>query len=331
MAEPFTTLIADPNPRVRDAAILALGRLRAASAIAVIADQLGATDAAVTALQSFGPAAEKDALMLASSPNKLVRAAAAQVLITAATPQNLELVQRLAADEDRAVAAAALQAWKRLVPADFTPLQEALRDLASSDVLRQHAAIEKLTELEPDEHRSKVAMHLVVVALGDNADLRLPAAKALESWGTRDALLVLVQALGDYDALKRERAKEMLGYLKDPSAIDPITDLAEKGNTTAVETLAAMGPIAEEGALRLLNCENSAIQLAAVRALGDIGTRRSVLPLGALMRSRPNHLARQEEREALRKINLRITDQAREEARRKIRTVPTSAPTAGQD
>ena len=79
-----------------------------------------------------------------------------------------------------------------------------------------------------------------------------------------------------------------------------------------------MGPMAEDGALRLLNCADVSVQTAAIRALGEIGTGRSVQPLGAIMRSRPNNAARSEEREALRKINLRIT----------AKTVPTTAPAA---
>ena len=91
-----------------------------------------------------------------------------------------------------------------------------------------------------------------------------------------------------------------------------------------------MGPMAEDGALRLLNCTNAEVQLAAVRALGEIGTNRSVLPLGAVMRSRPNNAARFEDREALRKINVRIAEQTKDEARRRLKTVPTTNPATPQ-
>jgi HEAT repeat protein len=165
---------------------------------------------------------------------------------------------------------------------------------------------------------------LIAVALGDQPDLRPLAARALDKWGTRDALLMLVTALADADVLKQERAKEMLGILKDPAAVDPLADLAEKGNTAAVDALAAMGPVAEDGALRLLNCADPAVQLAAVRALGEIGTSRSIAPLRAVARSRPNNLARQDDIAALTKINDRLAAQAREEAKRRIKTVPTT-------
>jgi HEAT repeat protein len=303
----FPPLLGDPDAGVRDAAIRALGKLKVVSSIRAIAEHLGHSEEAVTALQSFGGAAEQAVMRCAHDADARVRAAAARVLAVVATQQNLPAIRQLARDESPAVAAAALEAWKRLDPADFTPVREAIRDIESADVARQRRGIEALTKLEPDENRTGVAETLVEVALGKEVALRAPAAAALATWGTRDSLLMIVSALGDSDLLRQDRAKVVLGHLKDPSAVGPVADLAEKGNTGAVDALVAMGPMAEEGALRLLNCTNPEVQLAAVRALGEIGTSRSVLPLGAVMRSRLNNAARFEDREALRKINLRIT------------------------
>jgi HEAT repeat protein len=322
----FPPLLTDADPGLRDAAIRGLGKLKVTSAIRGIAEHLGQSEVAVTALQSFGAAAEQAVLMRTNDTDAHVRAAAARVLAVIATPQNLPAIQQLARDESPAVAAAALDAWKRLVPTDFTPVQDAIRHVETADVARQRKGIEALAKIKPDENRSRVAETLVNVALGKEADLRAPAAAALATWGTRDSLLTIVSALGDSDLLRQDRAKEVLGHMKDPRAIDPVTDLAERGNTAAVDALTAMGPMAEDGALRLLNCANPEVQLAAVRALGEIGTSRSVLPLGAVMRSRPNAAARFEDREALRKINNRIAEQSKEEAKRRPKTAPATSP-----
>lgn len=274
---PVARALKHPQPRVRNAAAAALGRIRDARSVEALLAYLKVQD-----------------------PSYSVRAVAAQSLGQLGKDLSLKpLLEMLAAPraDDRAAAAWALGVSLRPVEA-VVPLVEALKDRHSG--VREMAArtlgdigdrravpglIDALASAHADEpYRVR---QRVVEALGKLGDARAvepllailsPADKtfgavaitALGRIGDRRAVPALIAALESARAEGREAAAIALGKIKDPAAVEALIDV--------VKNTRGSGGQRPKSRRVVISTD---ILLAAINALAEIGDPRAVSALRA--------------------------------------------------
>jgi beta-lactamase regulating signal transducer with metallopeptidase domain len=190
----------------------------------------------------------------------------------------LSISARLLSDEERIRLESEASAAGQGVPLDSNSLNDALADLMATESFRVQNAATKLERAEPQGRREEVARALEPLLTSPDKLTRQAGARALAVWGTRETLPVLVKALNDEFAAVPQAALQGLARLQDARAIEPILGLirAGKHRTQAVQAFAAMGGIAEEAALGLLDDRNSDVRFDACLVLKTIGGEKSV-------------------------------------------------------
>jgi HEAT repeat protein len=283
-------LLDDPDLGVRCAAVLTLGKLKDPRTLdAIMTRLIYDRTAAMAALEAFGSGAEKPVLSLLKTGNTEMRLAAAEVLGTIGTKECIPALHDAAVDNDARLAATAKDAWRKIAPDDFTPSMESIVDMESEITSRQRAGLERLAELKPDKHQDQVAKALVRSAMSDDLLVREAAQKALPIWGTRDTAPAFMELLGEkIHPARRQLAEMALGALKDPRGAAAVARWASVDYPVAMQSLADMGPVAEDAVIDLLVHERTDIQREAIKILKLWGTRQKAIPAlqGVLTRER---------------------------------------------
>jgi hypothetical protein len=206
----------------------------------------------------------------------------------------ISISAKLLSDEEMIRLEAETSAAAGRIPLDDQTLDELLSDMAAAEAFRvQHAAV-KLERAEPQSRREEVARALVPLLASVEKLTRQTGARALAVWGTSETLPALVKALDDEFLTVPQAALEGLGRLKDTRAIEPIVGLirAGKHRTEAVQALSAMGGLAEEAALGLLDDRDSDVRFDACLILKTIGGEQSVKLLAKASRDDNNAVVR---------------------------------------
>jgi HEAT repeat protein len=106
-------------------------------------------------------------------------------------------------------------------PLDAGGLDEALADLRSGSGSQLREAVRRLANAVPVENRrAEVAKTLEPLLTNQDHFVRVPAAKALAAWGTKDNVPALIAALGDRDVFMRNAAMTGLG---NPRTREPLS------------------------------------------------------------------------------------------------------------
>ncbi len=166
---------------------------------------------------------------------------------------------------------------------------------------RQHAA-EALGEIADPA----AAAPLLAALNDDNRLVRLAATYAVGKVGSNTATTQLIARLGDEDREMREAAAVSLGQIADPRAVDPlVTGLSDRVDKVREASAAALGRLGTEAVRALPAIEaasrdaDEGIRLAAVFALGRIGSTSSLGALTARVDNDPSALVRQRAARAL--------------------------------
>ncbi|HEV8605727.1 MAG TPA: HEAT repeat domain-containing protein [Tepidisphaeraceae bacterium] len=283
-------LLDDPDQGVRCAAVLTLGKLKEPRTLDAIMTRLTYDrTAAMAALEAFGPGAEKPVLSLLKTGSTEMRLAAAEVLGSIGTKESIPALHDAAVDTDARLAATAKEAWRKIAPDDFTPSMECVVDMESEITSRQRAGLERLVELKPDKHQDQVARTLVRSAMSDDLLVREAAQKALPIWGTKDTAPAFMELLGEkIHPARRQLAEMALGALKDPRGAPAVAQWAAADYPVSMQSLADMGPVAEDAVIELLMHDRMDIRRDAIKILKTWGTRQKAIPAlqGVLQRDR---------------------------------------------
>jgi HEAT repeat protein len=295
-------LLDDGDVGVRCAAVVTLGKLKEPRTLdAIVARLPYDRAAAMSALEAFGPAAEKQVLSLLKNGNTDMRIAAAEVLASVGTKDSIPALHDAALDTDVRLSATAKEAWGKIAPDEFTAGMEAAVDMESDNTSRQKAALERLAELKPDKSQDRVARMLVRMALSEDITVREEAYKVLPTWGTKDTALAFIDFLTEKTHPARRQMAEMaLGALRDPRGAQAVARWAVADWPTSMQALADMGPVAEESVIELLMHERVDVRREAVKALKMWGSKQKAVPaLQALLT-----LGRERERNNLERFTL---------------------------
>jgi hypothetical protein len=181
-----------------------------------------------------------------------------------------------------------------------------LTQLKSGNKSQRKAAADKLASWPPNENRPQVARALVA-ALGD-ADLfaRWSAVTALGVWYTNETVPDIIKRLEDPEHAVRWEAEKVLGQIADPRSCLPLALMVDKGTDRdfAANALEAMGPVAEEVAIKLLGSYAWEARNRAAKMLAKWGTKEAIPTLRLHLRDN-NGIVAMASQDALRQINAR--------------------------
>jgi SLA1 homology domain 1, SHD1 len=164
-----------------------------------------------------------------------------------------------------------------------------LRDLRSSDLAKQVAAVDRLLWAPADETPEDIGDALgAIVSNSKSIGARVKAAKALKTWGSPGAVAVLTEAVDDWAYFpgapsdsKRplsRAAMDALAAIGTEEAVRGLCRWMKDYPNEIMPALISVGPAAEIPVAELL-AEDSQASRRACTILTEIGTIRSVLPL----------------------------------------------------
>ncbi len=234
----------DPAPHVRLAAIEVLGRLRPAEALEVLLPLAESSDRDIgaAAIRALGNIAGPDALgaveKILRAPEAWQRSAAVMAATARSEPRVAQLLQwTAAADDDRHVAAAAVEALATLSRREDQQGQDATRALTAlaREASVREAVIRALGDLPPRR------LGEVAAGLTDRSpDVRRACIEALSRMKHPDASRALEAALDDAEAVVRLAAVKELKQLGTRSARRKLLSLARKDADVAVRHAAML-------------------------------------------------------------------------------------------
>jgi hypothetical protein len=178
--------------------------------------------------------------------------------------------------------------------------------LKSGNKSQRKAAADKLASWPPNENRPQVARALTVALTDGDLFARWSAVTALGVWYTKETVPDLIKRLDDPEHAVRWETEKVLGQIKDPRACMPLALMVDNGTDRdfAANALEAMGPIAEEVAIKLLGSFAWEARNRAAKMLAHWGTKESVATLRLHLRD-DNGIVSMAAKEALRNIGAR--------------------------
>jgi hypothetical protein len=181
-------------------------------------------------------------------------------------------------------------------------LDKALADLASGEFFKVRGAAERLAKAYPAEHRrAEVASALESLTTNRDLFIRQSSARALAVWATADNVPALLSLLKDPIPSCRAEAMNALAALKDErgavAVAKKLGDFVDRAHAhTALE---AMGPVAEQPVLALLDNPDAETRVEACAVLKSIGSQDSVAGLQSAARQDKDARVRRAAQDAL--------------------------------
>ncbi len=165
---------------------------------------------------------------------------------------------------------------------------QCLADLKSVRAFTKRGAAGRLAHAEATpKYRDEVSKALLPLLADTDVFTRAAGAKALGTWGNRDAVTALIKLIDDREFSVRWAVFDALVALEDKRAIEPLAKLLTTGkdDRRAVQALRDFGFAAEDAVVKLLAENNVGTQREAAQLLKDIGTKKSLRDLEKLAQS----------------------------------------------
>ena len=288
---PLEDADSDADDLVRRAAAAALGRLGAASAVpALIALLDDAPEVAVVAAGALGHIGDRRALepLLAAldDPHAALRQAAVSALNSLGHPDLATRLPVLLRDASPRVREAAVRAAGYLGDASHLDAMLALQ--VDDDEAVRRSVVEQLIRFEDPRAAAAVADALA----HGTPPVRAAAARALAYGEPREAIARVKAACGDADPWVRYYGARSLGHLgrHSPAEASGVLlalathDSVPPVRIAALDALAALGDVAEAGALRAIADDpDPAVAAPALAALGTARGGDTLEPLVAAL------------------------------------------------
>lgn len=183
-------------------------------------------------------------------------------------------------------------------------VDDVLKRLASTDQTELRKVLSELGRATPGERRKEVAQAIEPLLKHEHWPIRQHAASALEKWAVEENTVALVAALRDDNFGVRRSAIKALAKLPSKEAAEAIVAIYAKDAHDAKGALIAMGPVAEETVLTLLQHDHWVYRGDACEILGKIGSEKSVPSLTEALKD-GNGLVPRRATDALAAINKR--------------------------
>jgi len=186
-------------------------------------------------------------------------------------------------------------------------LYQVLLDLqqAEGNWNKQFIALGALSAMKPIEaRREEVAAILQPWLTSENSSLQTSALRAVGVWGTKQNVPTLLKLLEGQDISLRLYTIRALGNIPDERAVKALVDLVKDASdrTHAAQALRAIGPVAEEAVIELLEHEDHQVRYEACNVLGEIGGDKSIAALTKQLDRDEHQWSRAAAEVALRKL-----------------------------
>lgn len=195
---------------------------------------------------------------------------------------------------------------------EASTLDEILAALRTTEIAEMTFYRDKLAELlshikVPEDRRQEVEEVLsAIVAKESRSRISDGVALAVAKWGSDQDAIAMANRIGAVDASMRQvLIKRLRGIGTEESArvLGAIVSYYHDANASAA--LQAMGPVAEDAAIFLLNDPDVVDRMEGCRILGVVGGQPSITALSKLLRLERNQVGKDAVKAALRKIRLR--------------------------
>ena len=213
----------DPNPKVRAVALEAWRGIEGPKSLELLLDKLHSDPSrevrwqAAVELEALGDHRAVPALILAlKDRDPLVRTGAAEALKGIPDPEALQPLIRALRDSDTSVRRAATEALGLI--GDRAAVRPLTRVLFHHDFQTRRRAVKSLSQLKDPSSGPA----LVRTFTDWDPRVRRIATDALISFGDQRVIPILIRRLRGFRPWTREHAAQVLGGLKDPSAIEPL-------------------------------------------------------------------------------------------------------------
>ena len=275
--EELGKLLDDPSPRVREAALLAVGHDERPALRARVERMLRSDDVSLVTMAAWALGELEDresveplqAVLDHSSPR--VRTTAAWALGEIEDPHAVRALLPLVRDRETGVRWAAASGLGNI---ESVEAASALEQLLASEPDRRVrlAAIEALGQIEA----ARSAAPLARVIAGDDAELAVAAAEAIGNLDDLDhAPPELVRAASSSDPDMRRAVVSALASIEDPATVSALLPLLNDADPDirrdVIETLGELhAQQAKPGITRALNDKMPEVRKAAVEALAEL-------------------------------------------------------------
>jgi len=280
-------LLGDKDRSVTETAMETLGRLKDPRAIEPLAGMLGDPfGKAVKSLIGIGPAVEQAMLKKLDDPDDDVCANACKVLAAVGSEECIPKLIEIANRDSFSASDEAEKAVKALARASSDPIGAALLELQLGSGTRTKAA-QKLAKMEPDENRRQEVAGALLGLLGtDDSRAQTAVLEALVVWHTPEVIPEVVKIAQGESLGGQTKAFNILARIKTPASIRALAGmLGGETDLWVGKELVALGPLAEDAVLPLLDHANPDVCSEACDVLAKIGTKKSIPKLLKLVRS----------------------------------------------
>jgi hypothetical protein len=166
------------------------------------------------------------------------------------------------------------------------PPTEALLDIQSKNFQVREKGVELLAAAQPkadDPRKPKICTILTGMVRDHQQGFGIKAetlGDAIAVWQTPDTVKSLLPLLDYQRGAPPRTAMIVLARSRDKHAAFPICRWLIEDTADAQEALTSMGPVAEDDVIKVLVEKNDKARLAAINILAEIGTQKSLKPLG---------------------------------------------------
>ncbi|MCH9724650.1 MAG: hypothetical protein K0U86_07065 [Planctomycetes bacterium] len=169
-------------------------------------------------------------------------------------------------------------------------LKAILTDLATKNVLKRKAALQKLSQAKPKQENPEVSQILIGVLNSKDITVVADASKALVVWSTKGDLPALIELLPEVNILGSENVMDAILKHHSPEGIKAIAELLKVPikSHNASKKLIEYGSDAEDAVLDQLDPSNFLTLVSVFRVLKEIGTEKSLKKIEEVSSSTDN-------------------------------------------
>ena len=190
-------------------------------------------------------------------------------------------------------------------------LKEILSDLATKNVLKRKAALQKLSRAKPKDENPDVSQILIGVLKSGDITVVADASKALVVWSTKADVPALIELLSEVNILGSESVMDAILKHQTPEGIMGIAKLLKVPikSHNASKKLIEYGSDAEDAVLDQLEPSNFLALVNVFRVLKEIGTEKSLKKIEEVSKSTDNKTFQFQAASTVKSIEARVKKQ----------------------
>ncbi len=169
-------------------------------------------------------------------------------------------------------------------------LKEILSDLATKNVLKRKAALQKLSRAKPKSKNPEVSKILIGVLQSKDISVVSDASKALVVWSTKDDIPALIELLPEVNILGSEAVMDAILKHQSPEGIKAVAKLLKEPSKSfnASKKLIEYGSGAEDAVLEYLDPSDFITLVSVLRVLKEVGTEKSLKKINEVSQKTDN-------------------------------------------